>query len=68
MRTTIDYYVYCFDRYLTVAVNDTDKEQAEKIMDEAYDEWHNSDPVMCCEEYILHCLKQHDIAFEVVES
>jgi len=68
MRVKIEYYVYCFDRFLTVIVNEADKEQAERIIDEAYDEWHESDPTMCCEEFILHRLQEQGIAFEVEEE
>lgn len=72
MKTKISFDVGCFDRYLEVIVNDTDREKAEQIMDSAYDAWCTDPDIVvtdwCCEEYILHCLKESGIEFEVIEE
>lgn len=72
MKTKISYYVGCFDRYLEVVVSETDKENAEYVMDTAYDAWLTDPNIVvtdwCCEEYILHCLKENGIKFEWIQS
>lgn len=60
----ITYYVACFERYLTVKVKRGQKELAKKIMEDAYNTWHEyPDDVgdECCEEYICGKLIQYGI-------
>ena len=72
MKTKISFDVGCFDRYLQVIVNKSDKAKAEQIMETAYDEWCTDPEIVetdwCCEEYICHCLKANNIEFDVVEE
>lgn len=64
----IYYFVHCFERYLIIEVEESKKEQAEHIIDSAYDDWCNSDTCECCEEYILSCLADAGIAFREIED
>lgn len=63
MNTLIEYYIFCFDRYLLVTVRDADKTIAESILDNAYDNWQELDTGECCEEYMLNCLTQQGIHY-----
>lgn len=69
MKTIIDYYVFCFDRYLSVEVDERRKEKAEKIIDSAYDEWVELvEDDSCCEEYILQQLDNAGIKYNVLHE
>ena len=66
----VEYYVWCFDRYLTIELQDeTDISKAKEIMENAYDKWmeHSEDAdCTCCEEYICECLKENGINFKCI--
>lgn len=72
MKTIIDYYVFCFDRYFSVEVPAEQAQTAKDIIDNAYTEWNNSedDFVVCtpCEEYLAECLEDAGIDFVVIEQ
>ena len=61
MRTLIEYYIWCFDRYLVVEVNAAENTRARQLMDTAYDEWHALESDDCCEEYICNRLHEQGI-------
>lgn len=63
-----EFYVRCFDRNLIVELkSEKDKENAEKLMEEAYDRWcEQLEDVAdsCCEEYICESLTAAGLEFE----
>lgn len=67
IKTRIVFNIHCFDRELVIDLeNKLDFEQAENIMNEAYDKWcEEPDEVgdVCCEEYICECLDKTGIKF-----
>lgn len=63
-KVKINYYVRCFDRDLSLRVDAEQVEQANEIMEEAYNLWHEDTEGMCCEEFILEKLKEAGIWFE----
>lgn len=69
-KGVINFEIRCFERYLTINVaNDAQKEEAERLLSEAYDRWcEQTDDVgdSCCEEYIINSLKETGIHFTVV--
>ena len=68
----IDYYVSCFDRYISIKVKAEDVTKANNVMENAYYSWHNDDDGadgFCCEEYILYKLEVAGIEFlEITEG
>lgn len=67
MKAKIDFYVYCFDRYLSIEVSEQNKESAEQIINKAYDEWMELvEDDSCCEEYILQQLSDARIEYKVL--
>lgn len=63
----IDYYINCFDRYLSIKVNGKDEIVARDILERAYCEWCEDDNGWCCEEFILLSLKEHNIEYAELE-
>lgn len=58
------YYVACFERNLTIRVKKGLKEIALKVMEDAYNAWHECPEAVgdeCCEEYICSKLIQYGI-------
>lgn len=66
----IDYYVSCFDRYISIKVKSEDVVKANTVMENAYYGWHNDDDAdgFCCEEYILYKLEAAGIDFVEIEE
>lgn len=65
MKTEIQFQIPCFERELVVIVaNKSDIDKAYNIMNKAYDDWCEGLEVcgdMCCEEYIISCLREAGI-------
>jgi hypothetical protein len=71
----IEYDICCFERTLQIKFPDKYehlKEEISKALDKYYDEWQNSDPDMCleefmvdsvCEEYDLNCEEWDSIPY-----
>ena len=67
MKAKIDFYVFCFDRYLSVEVDEKQKERADQIINKAYDEWVELvEDDSCCEEYILQQLDNAGIQYSTL--
>lgn len=67
MKAKIDFYVFCFDRYLSIEVDEKQKEEAEHIINGAYDKWVELvEDDSCCEEYILQQLDNAGIEYKVL--
>lgn len=69
MKAIINFYVFCFERYLTVEVDEKHRERAEQIITGAYDEWVELiEDDSCCEEYILQQLDNAGIKYNVLHE
>ncbi len=69
MKTRIDYEVHCFDRYLSIRVDESDREQAQKLLDRFYHQWHLlEDNDICCEEYMLEELQKAGIEYSKIPN
>lgn len=55
------YYVECFDRNLYIYLNKNDVERAKHFLNEAYNEWMESDICDCLEEYLINVIKSSGI-------
>lgn len=68
----IEYDVHCFERTLTIKFPDRYehlKEAILKSLDEYYDEWQNSDPDMCLEEFMIDKLcEEHNLVYNEWDS
>ena len=68
----IEYDVVCFERTLTIKFPDKRehlKEEITKALDKYYDEWQNSDPDMCLEEFMVDSVcEEYDLICEEWES
>jgi hypothetical protein len=68
----IEYDVVCFERTLTIKFPDKHeylKEEISKALDKYYDEWQNSDPDMCLEEFMVDGIcEEYDLICEEWES
>ena len=67
MSIKIQFEIRCFDRDLIILLEDqSDIGRAHDIMYEAYNDWCDGAEQcgdMCCEEYIIDCLKEAEIKF-----
>lgn len=68
----IEYDVVCFERTLTIKFPDRYenlKEEISKALDKYYDEWQNSDPDMCLEEFMVDSVcGEYVLTYEEWES
>lgn len=66
MKHRIDYEIACFDRYLSVLVDESVREKAESVINKYYHKWHLINTCECCEEYILKALTRARIKYEEI--
>lgn len=68
----IEYDVHCFERTLKIKFPDRYehlKEEISEALDKYYDEWHNSDPDMCLEEFMVNSVcGEYDLTYNEWDS
>lgn len=74
MSDTVEYYLWCFDRTLTITFAEpVDVDEVKKLMDGYYEDWHHADMPMtpdghfveCLDEYIITCLD--DYGYDIIK-
>lgn len=67
----VEYDVHCFERTLTIKFPDgyeNLKEEVLEMLDDYYNEWHNSDQDTCLEEYMMDRLSETYAVWQEWES